>query len=255
MSQNTGKKSGGQVRSAGLKRQPFFPFVKGVLRLFRKRVKIINLAGEIGGTSIILSNHVAMSGPLIHELYFPLLTVKWGAGEMLGNYKMRFDYMRNVFYMQKKGYGKARATFLATFVAMFSKAFYRGMRVIPTWHDARLMKTVVKSVDLLKEGTPILIFPEDSGDGYHDVLTGFLAGFVTLAETYYKKTGQRVPVYPVYYHKKANAMVIGEPRFVQDFAERGMTREQIAAEFCKIVNGLREKYFTDGGDAREKEGK
>lgn len=36
-------------------------------------------------------------------------------------------------------------------------------------------------------------------------------------------------------------MLIGEPKSVQDYKNRGLDREQIAEEFRKAVNGLYEK--------------
>lgn len=220
------------------KKRPVFSFVKGILRLFYRKPKIVYLGGETEQPAIILSNHVSLKGPLMHELHFPVSTIKWGAGEMLGNYKTRFNYLRNVFYMQKRGFGKVRATLFAIFSATFSKFFYRGMNVVPTWHDARMFNTVNYSVDVLNEGGSVLIFPENSDEGYKDVLTEFHAGFVTLAECYYKKTGKDVPVHPVYYHRKKKIMAIGEPIYVQDYVKKGLNRAQIAEEFRKIVNNL-----------------
>lgn len=220
------------------KKQPFFSFVKRILRLFYRKPKIVYFGKAIEQPSIIISNHAALKGPVINELYLPVPTVKWGAGEMLGGYKMRYNYLRNVFYMQKRGYGKVSATLRAVFAAMFSKFFYKGMNIIPTWNDARMFKTVKHSIDVLNDGESVLIFPENSNEGYKDVLTEFYAGFVTLAECYYKKTGMDVPVYPVYYHRRKKVMAIGEPMYVQDFVKQGLGREQIADEYRKAVNDL-----------------
>lgn len=191
--------------------------------------------------SIIVCNHVALKGPIMYELYLPVFNAKWGAGEMLGNYKSRYNYMRNVFLMQKLGVGKAKATIRAIFAAMFSRPLYVGMKVLPTWHDSRLFKTVSRSIDILNDGTSVLIFPENSDEGYKDVLTEFHAGFVTLSECYYKKTGKELPVYPVYYHHKGRVMLVGEPKYVQDYVKQGLTRDEIAEEFRQIVNGLHDK--------------
>ena len=223
------------------RKQPFFSFVKKILRLFYKKPKVVCLSGDFEEPSIILSNHVALKGPVLNELYLPVFHATWGAGEMLGHYKMRYDYLRNVFYIKKLGMGKARATLRATFAAMFSKPFYRGMKVLPTWQDSRLFKTVSHSIDILNDGTSVLIFPENSDEGYKDILTEFHAGFVTLAECYYKKTGKDVPVYPVYYHDKAKVTLVGEPKYVQDYVNKGLTRDEVAEEFRKIVNGLHDK--------------
>lgn len=227
------------------KKQPFFSFIKRILRLFFKKPKIVYIGKQIESPSIILSNHVSLKGPVIHELYLPIPTIKWGAGEMLGNYKMRYNYLRNVFYIQKKKYNRAKATLLAGFCALFSKPFYKEMHVIPTWSDARMFKTFTQSLDALCGGASVLIFPENSYDGYKDVLAEFYAGFVTLAETYYSKTKKDIPVYTVYYDYKKKVLLVDEPKYIKDFAERGLTRTQTAEEFCRIANGLHDKIHKE----------
>lgn len=198
-----GKKEKRKKNNLPNRKQAFFSFVKRIMRLFYKKPQIIYFGEQkIEQTSIIVSNHVALKGPVMHELYLPVFTAKWGAGEMLGNYKSRYKYLRNVFYMQKRGFGKARSTFCAAIAALFSKFFYKGMHIIPTWHDARMYSTIRHSLDILSDGTSMLIFPENSDAGYKDVITEFRAGFVTLAKLYYKKTGNDIPVFPVYYHHK-----------------------------------------------------
>lgn len=222
------------------KKQPFFSLVKGILRLLYKKPKIVKTAGEIAEGSIIVGNHCSMRGPVVYELYLPAFNAKWGAGEMLGDYKTRFRYLRDVYFMQKKGHGKAFASFLAAFDAFFSIFFYKGMKFLPTWRDARFAKTIVNTIDVLEDGTSVLIFPENSEEGYKEVLTEFYPGFVSLAECYYKKTKKDIPVYPVYYHDKMQTMVIGEPCYVQEYLKKGLSREEIARELRDKVNEL---YF------------
>lgn len=193
--------------------------------------------------SIIVGNHCNMKGPVVYELYLPAFTAKWGAGEMLGNYKSRFFYLRDVYFMQKRGYGKAFSSFLAFFEAFFSIYFYKGMKLLPTWRDARFAKTVSDSIEVLKDGTSVLVFPENSSEGYKEVLTEFFPGFVMLAERYFKRTGRDAPVYPVYYSGKDNKMVIGKPHYVQDYKTRGYSREQIAEALRLEVNALYDTYI------------
>ena len=59
---------------------------------------------------IIVANHNNKKGPLIYELNLPIFHVTWGAYQMLGSYKDRYLYLRNVLYIQKNGVGKIRAT-------------------------------------------------------------------------------------------------------------------------------------------------
>lgn len=239
------KQNAQEKKSTPAKRkQPFFSFVKRILRLFFKRPRIIHFGEGIGQPSIVLCNHISLKGPMINELYLPVPTIKWGAGEMLGNYKMRYRYLHDVYYRQKMGYGPVKATLLAAFSATFSKYFYKGMNVIPTWRDGRLINTVRRSIAVLKGGASVLIFPENSNEGYKDILTEFHAGFVTLAECYYQKTKQDIPVYPVYYHHKKKVLAIGAPMYVQDLVKQGLSRAQIAERFRNIVNNLYQKVQT-----------
>lgn len=226
-------------------KQPFFSIVKCILRLFYKRPEIINLNDEIKEPAIFVANHSAKSGPMIMELYFPMRTAKWGAHPMLGNYKSRRTYLRDVFYRQKCGYGKVKSSLLASFEAIFSIYIYRGMKFLPTYTDARLAKTLNNSVEVLKDGTNVMIFPEDSQEGYFDVMTKFFSGFVMLADNYYRKTQIDVPVYPVYYHKKANKIIIGKPEYVRELKALGMKRDDVAEHFRKKVNELYYSYVKE----------
>ncbi len=44
------------------------------------------------------------------------------------------------------------------------------MRVVPTYTDMRLTKTMKISMEAINNNEPILIFPENSDTGYYDVL-------------------------------------------------------------------------------------
>lgn len=226
------------------KKQPFFTVVKGILRIFlRKPKKVINLAGDLAPKSILIANHSAKLGPMLLELYFPLYHFLWGAGQMLGNYKSRFKYLRDVFYIQKRGFNKFFASFLAFFEAIFSPLFYKGMRVMPTYADGRLLRTLINSLNVLEENASILIFPENSNGGYFDEMTEFFPGFVLLAQAYLRKTGESIPIYPVYYHLKKRILCIGKPCYIDEF--NGLKREQIAEIFKDKVNELYRTYCAD----------
>lgn len=226
-------------------KQPVWKCFAAFLRLFFKRPKIIKLAGELPAKAIYLSNHSAMAGPVIYNLYFPTPHSPWGAYPMLEGYKSRFKYLRDVYFMQKRHINKFFATVLAAFEACFSIWIYKGMRVIPSYPDGRLIKTIRQSLEALNSNRAVMVFPEHSETGYHEVLKGFSAGFVVLAERYRKLYGEDLPIYPVYYNKNKRKMIIGKPHTLQEYRERGLTRQQIADEFCKTVNGLYYDYVKD----------
>ncbi len=223
-------------------RHPFFACVKRVLKIFRKKPTVVNLAGELSARSVIVCDHVAKSGPLGLELYLPLPTAKWGAHEMLGSFSERRRYLRDVFYMRKQGFGRVRAGLLATFEAIFSPLIYRGMNVIGTYPDGRLKGTLKKSEAALSAGMPVVVFPENSDGGYFEEMKEFFAGFVLLALQHLKKTGEDLPIYPCYYHPKRRMLVIGKPGYAGRLAAAGMEKREIAGYFRDRVNELFHTY-------------
>lgn len=54
----------------------------------------------------------------------------------------------------------------ATVAACFTGMFYKGLQLVATYPDNRMLSTLRYTHRLLDEGRGILIFPENSSDGY-----------------------------------------------------------------------------------------
>lgn len=226
------------------RRQPIFKVVRWVLKCIRWRgIKVTSLSGDLPNKCILVSNHSAKTGPMAYEIALPVFNVKWGAHEMLGNYRSRRRYLIDVFYVQKQGMSRFKANLKASFEAIFSKRIYTGMKFIGTYPDARLRTTIKNSIKVLEDDKAILIFPEDSNKGYFDVMTSFFHGFVMLSEQYYKKHGEDLPIYPIYYKHDMKKMVIGKPTYMQELVSKGMSRQEIADYYRDEVNNLYYTYF------------
>ena len=225
-------------------RQPVYkPFKATIMRLIFKKPEIINLAGEIENKSIIVVNHSNKSGPPCLDMYFPKKTAKWGAYQMFGNYKSRKGYLRDILYIQKCGCKPGfRTSLKASILGFLNPLVYKGMWMMPTYPDGRLKETIKNSCTVINADIPVMVFPENSNDGYKDVLTEFFPGFVMLAMAYYRQTGVDIPIYPTYYSIKKRILVIGKPLFVQDMVKEGLDRYQIAERYCNAVNELYFKY-------------
>ena len=224
------------------RRQPIFRVVGWFFGLFYK-AKVEILTDNLPQKAIVLANHSAKAGPMALELSYPHFNVKWGAHEMLGNYKSRYNYLRNVLYIQKLKKGKLVSTVKAAFEAIFSIWLYRGMKFIPTYSDARFRHSIRCSMDVLESGASVMIFPEDSTDGYFDELTSAFPGFVMLWQHYFRKTGEDLPVIPVYYHKRSRKIVVGKPQSVKSLFDSGLNRDEIAEHFKDEINFLFREHF------------
>ena len=226
------------------RKQPVFRVVKRFFRLFFK-CDIIYSEDNLPEKAIVIANHSAKSGPMALEVNYPKFNVKWGAYQMLGNYKSRFSYLRNVLYIQKCGRGKFAATIKAFFEAIFSKMLYKGMKFLPTYPDVRLSSTIKNSIKVLDDNGTIMIFPENSNSGYFDELIEVFGGFITLSEMYYKKYGVDLPIIPVYYHKKSKKIIIGKKSYIQQLKNSGMDRTAICEYYKNEINSLYHNYILD----------
>ena len=226
------------------RKHPLWAFLALFVRMKMKRPEIINLAGEIEDKSIIVANHSAKSGPPAFDIYFPTKTAKWGAHEMLGYYSQRKNYLRDILNIKKlKKKPGFMNSFSSAFMGLLNPIPYRGMWIVPTYPDGRLIKTLRYSSELLDKNIPIMVWPENSNDGYKTVLKEFFPGFVMLAEKYYRANGIDLPIYPCYYDVKKRIMIIDKPMYVQDMAKEGLNREQIAQRYCDAVNNLYFEYI------------
>jgi len=227
---------------------PVFEKFKSLFRLFKKQPSILDLSeGNETGARLFIANHSAANGPFTYELYFPYRFTPWGAHEMCGNYKERWHYLYDIFYQQKLHFCKPVAFIIATLFAVISKMLYNGAELIPTYHDLRMKKTFQRSMDLLCEDKNVLIFPENSSDGYHEVLKEYHAGFVKLAKFFRKRTGRDIPICTVCFSGKKNRMVIDKPVFLQDLIrEHSLESDaQIAEYFKNRTNQLRIQYLAN----------
>ncbi len=226
------------------KKRPLYLLLRGVLKMFsRKLVVVDENDGNIEQSCIFISNHSAANGPLKLDLAFPYPFIPWGINNMCQKYSVRRRYLIDVFYGQKLKYSKFRSWLIGTLFALISGYIYRNKNVIPTFQDGNLMTTMQMSIDVLNEGKNVLIFPEDSTNGYFEVLNKYYSGFATLAKIYHSKTGKDLPVYPLYYSKKKSKVVIGKPIFVNKLLAEGKSLNNIAEIARVTTNQLNEKYI------------
>ena len=99
------------------------------------------------------------------------------------------------------------------------------------------MTTIKESIKTLKKNENIIIFPEDSTNGYQDVLVGFHGGFTTLASTALKE-GMDLPIYVMYYQKKNHRFVVGKPIKYSELVNKGMTKDEMCEYLCNECNLL-----------------
>lgn len=207
------------------------------MKLFIKKPEFKYVGDKIEDGSLILSNHVGTSAPLALELYLKQPVRFWGAWQMNGNLFQVYGYQSKIYYHEKKHWNLFLARLFCIIASPLTWLFYRGLRLIPTYKDSRLRKTLSMSVDAIKNKENVVIFPENSAKGYLDKLEGFFAGFVLLAKLCMKE-GIDLSIHLAYYKKSEKVYVIDKKIMFSELINSRLTQDEIAEKLCNRVNEL-----------------
>ncbi len=227
-----------------IKRGALITFLKGFLSFFRKKVVVETLSDEpLGEKAIYLSNHAGANGPMTYEIYFPKRLTCWGAHEMCEGIKSRWNYLYHVFYRQKLHWGKFKSFIVATVFCPFSRLLYSGVGLIPTYHDTRFLTSLKMSRRALDENSSILIFPENSEEGYKNPPDSFHNGFMALHKVYKRHSGENLPVYVCYFGAKQHRIVVSKPIDVEELFRNGLTEDEIVNLMLQTMQTLYREHI------------
>ena len=219
-------------------RSKAFEIFKIFLRIFKRKPKYVFLGEEFQDNCIYLSNHAGAGVPLTLELYFPLEMRFWGTHEMNESFKSRYIYLSKTYFHQKRHLPLWFARFISIFATPFMTIFYKGIHLISTYTDGRLISTVKKSLKLLNEtNESIIIFPEDSSKGYFDFLKGFHPGFYALAQKCYKE-GMDLTIYLMYYQRLNKRFIVDKPIKFSMLKELNLDMYTVAEKYRLRSNKL-----------------
>lgn len=224
------------------KRKFWFKVLKQIMKLRYKRPAFIYLGEKITNGSIVLSNHEGTDAPMSLEIYTTYPTRMWGAHEMNSGLIKMYKYQTRVYYHEKKHWNLHLASLFCLLASPLTNLFYKGLNLISTYKDARFIKTIKESTTALEKGEIIVVYPEDSTNGYMEELESFFAGFVTLAEVC-KKKGMDLPIYVTYFKKKERVYVVDKPVMYSQLSANGETKQQIAEKLKNRCNQLGKMQF------------
>ena len=220
----------------------WFRFMKRLMLGRYKKPNFVYLGEEIGEGGIILSNHEGTDAPMSLEIYLDRPIRFWGAYEMNSGLIKMYKYQTRVYYHEKKHWNLHLARLFCLLASPLTNLFYKGLNLISTYRDTRFRRTLKESMAAIQEGYNIVIFPEDSTNGYLEELEGFYAGFVMLAEAC-KKKGMDLPIYVTYFRKKDLTYIIDKPVLYSQLCQNGEGKEEIAKRLVERCNELGKMQF------------
>ena len=226
------------------KRKWWFKVLKKIMKIRYKKPTFIYLGEEINKSSIILSNHEGTDAPMSLEIYLNKPIRMWGAHEMNSGLIKLYKYQTKVYYHQKKGWNLFLARLFCLIASPLTNLFYKGLNLISTYKDSRFRKTLIESFNAINNEENIVIFPEDSKNGYLEELEGFYSGFVMFADFCFKK-GKDLPIHVSYFKKKEKLYVIDKPIMYSDLLKNCKNKYEIAEKLKNRCNELGKMTFSD----------
>lgn len=224
-----------------IEKKPFlYRCIFGTFRSFYKRRKIIGLENLPLDKAIVVGNHAQAHGPLFSELYFPTKKAIWCAGEMMKAKEVP-AYAYKDFWSLKPKWIRWFYKIVSFVIAPLCAFVFSNADTIGVYKDSRLMGTFKKSVNALKNGTNVIIFPEERTP-YNEIVNEFQDKFVDVAKLYYALAREVISFVPMYHAPSLKTVVFGEPiSYNPDLAideQRSVVCEHIKQEITRLAREL-----------------
>ena len=232
------------------KRKLYFRILKKIMKVRYKEPRFVYLGERFDNGALILSNHEGTDSPMSLEIYCDKPIRMWGSYEMNSGLAKLYKYQTEVYYHEKKHWNIHLARLFCILASPLTMLFYAGFDLISTYKDIRFTKTIRESIRALNSGDNIVVFPEDSTNGYLAELEGFHLGFVLLADICLRR-GMDIPIYVSYFRKSDLTYIFDAPVNYSALKEKYNSREEIARYLCHRCNELGKMQLDEDGSPIE----
>lgn len=191
------------------KKPPFFRFIRFCISIFYKKRTHVGIENIPDEPCIIIGNHAQMYGPLSTELYFPTKKYIWCIGQTM-KLKETPAYAYQDFWSKKPKATRWFYKILSYLLAPLLSYLMSKADTLAVYHDSRIMSTFKTTVNKLKEGNNVVIFPE-SPTPYNNIINEFQDKFVDVARLYVKSAKKSIKFVPMYDAPELKTVVFGKP--------------------------------------------
>jgi hypothetical protein len=173
------------------------------------------------GPAVFIANHLEAVGPIAAFCSIPFRLYAWVIADMVDEEKaaawLKWDFVERTLELKPPVSG-----WVATWMSKITVPFLRWMGCIAVYQGEydRLAESLQLSMDVLRQGKCLLVFPEDNRLPA-DPVTGmkpFQHSFARLGEKYFDETGERLEFYPVAIHRSGYIMIGKVVTFNPNFA-------------------------------------
>ncbi len=201
----------------------------GILKPFNRHrmVHLDHVRTDPDNPLVFLGNHAEIYGPIASALCFPVPVRFWVISKMMFNKKDVRAYMYENTFSKKTFLPVFVRKLLAWYLGWLSVNIMNSLRAIAVYRDSpmKLRQTIRESVDALAAGENLMIFPEHPEGKYvKNGISELSPGFLMLAEAWWKKSGKKLRLMPVYANREQRTFTFGEE--IDYEPENGFAAEQ-----------------------------
>jgi len=207
------------MKAARLQRAQGGLVVRVLCALFKRFILKLRVRGwssalrslASGEPVIFVSNHIGSFGPLSLISTLPLKLYPWVAHEVTELRKVARRLQTEFTELELRLRPPLRV-WLARLIGRICVFIMRDIKAIPVYSSSRRIRdTLERSLELLRRGKNILVFPENKLQPINEVLGDFSTGFLTMARLYYERTRKAIAFLPVAVNDKARGIKLGRP--------------------------------------------
>ena len=176
---------------------------------------------------VFLGNHAEIYGPIASALCFPVPVRFWVISKMMFKKKDVRAYLYENTFSKKTYLPIVVRKLQAWYLGWLSVNVMNALRAIAVYRDSpmKLRQTLRESVEALEQGENLMIFPEHPEGKYvKGGISELSPGFVMLAEAWWKKTGKKMRMMPVFANREKRTFTFGEEIVYEP--ENGYAAEQ-----------------------------
>lgn len=209
-------------------------FIRAVISFFTPKYTSMGRENIPECACVFVSNHARAIGPIVMCTRLNRDMRPWVHADVC--FKETFkNYAIADFWPRAKGIGKALAYIVAHLLKGPVPYIFSGMQAIPVYRDQRVIITFKKSVQTLREGLDIVLFPEKDGE-FSQYVNPIDSGFIDLGAMFKKQEG--LQFVPVYICPKLKTICFNEPVRYDSALSVEQNRETIGEEILKRIDAL-----------------
>ena len=219
----------------------YFRAVRSIARVIFPKYTCADPINTQSGV-VFVCRHRNMNGPLTTLTWLENPVHVW-ALHVFEEKDKCFHQFYDYTFTQRLGWPKWAAYVLAKLISLLEPPLFESSGMIPVYRNsAHVIKTYRKSLEALKNGENVLLFPDvDYADGGSEV-GALYDGYLLLHRLYRHETGKDLPFIPLYIDDKAHAIRMGEAVLFDGEGNFDAQKQRAAQRMTEAL-----QRFTEGG--------